>query len=839
MTDPTYPQAHPAVPSAPPGDDLWPPSHPGPRRGPGWEGTFDHTPTSAAINIAVLVLAPAAMLGRVTHTAPGWALLAGMIMAGVVVLAGLTRSTRPLAARSLIYRAAAMLTAGVWLWGQVADFRRVNSHTWVSLGLLLAAATTTVLGVALLRRAPRIALLSLGTALLCGAGGLPLWDRGGFDLFTTAAHLDHHNFLSWAKPAALTLGFAVLVFAVLGHACASHERIQDEHRLTLLSQATMSPEQTQMRRYLHGLGGEMKAVLIGAVERWDNGAGETYTLDVAAAGITLPELSSHLGRLATRMKLPPGCGIEAAPGAHRGELKLKVARVNRIAENHNYPLKQVRPRTVYNRSPLGVDRAGMEVGVPLRESSMYLWGQKRTGKTGTLYSLQASLGQCTDCVIWAIDLGGGGVSLPFLWAYAEGRVDVPMVDWLATTPDEAMLMAELALRIAVDRKIHYQHRKVEDNVTLLPLDAHLPEIVIILDEGAELMAETITDFDIRRIKAKLEEIQRVAGDSGVNIVFSGLRATADVATGAFLAQTAIRVAMRVTDAKELGYGFGPGGYQLDPDDTPCQGSGFLLAGPGEPITVFKAYWLDPRMMDRIAVLTAPWRPPLDDRAVKVGGTLYADRWVRAARNYLQRMVEQLGKKLRPDLLELLNAPDAAPETGATAAAGGGERVVEMSVVDPKDGLRPLADPVSPQAVAAGAGDVLARMQQVSDAADAARGIPTGGGDDAGLSPTQIAAALAAANADPRGWSPVATMSVSQEEAANPTGAAVLEALVRHHGAAGIGWSAAHRALVAGGPWGPPVPVSIQSVGEWLRKAQKTWLAARTDRQPYVHKDTQP
>src|SRR6185312_12109830 len=61
-------------------------------------------------------------------------------------------------------------------------------------------------------------------------------------------------------------------------------------------------------------------------------------------------------------------------------------------------------------------------------------GVTRSGKSGLMHLLCALYGPAEDVVLWGIDLKGGTALLP--WA--------PLFDWIATTPEEAMVMMQAA-----------------------------------------------------------------------------------------------------------------------------------------------------------------------------------------------------------------------------------------------------------------------------------------------------------------------------------------------------------------------------------------------------------
>ncbi len=879
-----------------------------------------HTPVSAAVNAAIVLVFVASAVRRFmpAQTDPIWALAGGGILAAVMLFAGRMRTVqagdeverRPLGTRSLVYRFMAMFVAGSWLWIQLADFGHVDLALLRAASIHLAGGLILTTCVVLSLRSRRTffvaALLAAPTVYSDVVGATKLWAAVGTDMFLTTRPLTEANIMPWLWHAVLQAALLATVFALLGSSCASFEQSQDDRMRNRMLARAGTKEMVWLQEQLRDLMHAPNLLVIG-VDKWDNGAGETYRVDGSEDGISAQHISSeHVKQaLAAKLRLPQGCGVEASIGEHRGESMVKISRVNKIKDKHPYP-SIFTPRTVYNAIPVGVYRDGTEVGCKLRSSSMLVWAQKDGGKTTLLYDVIAGLAQCTDVLIWAIDLGGAGVALPFLWPFIDGRTDVPTIDWVAGAKDggkpdldEALAISQVALAIARDRKTFYKRRKRKQS--LMPMDSELPMICLIVDEGAEVMGSgKITKEDglkLKEIKENIEEIIRIGRDCGVNVILSTLRATSDALDPGVLSNMAIRCGLRVSDTKELAYGFGD--WSLDPADAPYQGSGFIVPEHGASPAVMKAYVPDPELADEVAVVTAPWRPFLDDRAWQIGGKAYAERWYRAT----DILADENG-----NITARIEATTAPPSQRTLVAVG--STTVQSRAATPTHGVPPMPAPMPPPTrPAAGGPPPPPPPGSRQGPWDAPPGspfaappdpvTPRGGGDPSpppGDQPappadSPFAAATGSSDndlpplpagvdkfdspgktmrhadellrniggqdgvsetfdkmmeksfADPSAWPepPAAATAgaVDPQVGTTPTGGPltgrqVLEAYLRSKGPAGAMPKDAHADLAQGGPWGPVVGVTYQTILNWLNGA--TYIADRKDRQPYVHRD---
>lgn len=813
----------------------------------------------------------AAAIGKATGAiVPWWALATGMVMAAIMVWTGLARRPRPLSRVSLAYRAVAVAAAGVWVWCQLATFTPLDlpSGRITALVVLWPGTAVLILLAVLARRlnmllrlaVPALAMLACTSVTLMSLGPVLGW------LHQALAVVDPipHSFLpalTWVGRALLSLAFVTAPMAVVGVTFANQERSADEQAaLEAAKNTTRTPggEARKFQRLICKLTSEVTEIRsndpyepgrrtynlgVADVKFWANGAGETYIIDLTGGkrGTTITSLRSVKQEVATKMNLPDGCGMEVLPavGADgkrmgRGFAAVEISRVNVLEQTIPYP--EIRQRSILNQMPLGCTRSGVEIGPYFRESSAYVFGQKGSGKTGTIYDIIAGAMQCTDCLVWVIDLNRGNAARPFLKAFADGRVDRPCVDWVATTIEEVAVMAQVGLEIALARKNFYADLKFEMDLNLMPVGNGAagqppPEILIIIDEGATVLGiggGQMTD-EARQARQTLQQIMDLARDAAVNIVFSGLRATADVADPAFKAGTAIRIGMRVTDDAELAYGFGD--YSLSGSEVPYQGSGYILCGHDEMgVQVFKAYFLAPKRMAAIGEQVTGWRPYLDAPSVTVAGRAYATRWQRTAGALWENPAEHvLNYGVGPEVRRIDASEIPSPAAAATAVL---DRPAQLDpgMSTPTDG---------------GFDELMAQARKLRK--------PGGGGpgQGGGAEPDQPAEAVEPEidyegrftqlvnqlQAEGFARHPDKTPDKELEEAPDTRG--LLERIVRMYGPITAG--DLYEKLTSGGEHGAGKMISYVAMNKALREPGRgggpvSWLAPRGKGDPYQHRD---
>ena len=388
-------------------------------------------------------------------------------------------------------------------------------------------------------------------------------------------------------------------------------------------------ENEEWRTRIVDRGGQPFAgVVVEAVTKWDNRMGEDVRVCMPKAGATVDQLRYLAPGLAADANLPHGCSIEIIEPEGEGQRTV----IMRVPTQVLGPLEEGHPlwseqRSILDGIPIGAHPNGDIAQGPAREESWLVVGKKGAGKTTLLWGITATVGMCRDALVWHIDLNGGGMTQPWVDVWLEGRVQRCPIDWAAANIDEAVKMASAAVRIAKHRKGAYRKRKKAANTNLLPLGGDMPEIVIILDEGAEAMAAA-GKGQVVELATKLEEIQRIARNEAVNLVLSVLRGTGDLVPAAMSTQTGVGICMKVRQQKEIAAVFESAWeLKLKPEHLTSKGAGWISVDGDLPVR-YQGWNILPDDMEQMALRIAQVRPDLDEASASVAGQDYATRYER-------------------------------------------------------------------------------------------------------------------------------------------------------------------------------------------------------------------
>lgn len=140
-----------------------------------------------------------------------------------------------------------------------------------------------------------------------------------------------------------------------------------------------------------------------------------------------------------------------------------------LAETQEWD-EDLAPKSFLDRFVVGFRPDGTLITTFLAKAHWFIVGLTQWGKSTWLSLLMAQLSATNDTLIWFIDLKGGGTAAPWM----------PVIDWPATTQDEAEEMFEAAKRIIKARSA------LTDDHIPSPED---PAIVIILDEANEAFGQ--------------------------------------------------------------------------------------------------------------------------------------------------------------------------------------------------------------------------------------------------------------------------------------------------------------------------------------------------------------
>jgi hypothetical protein len=366
-----------------------------------------------------------------------------------------------------------------------------------------------------------------------------------------------------------------------------------------------------------------------AVEQWPTGTGFTIDAELPPGGTTYDKIAQQSAQLSADARLPHGCTAVASQGIDQGRVLIDVTTVNVLVEERTYP-SDYGPLSIYTGIPWGYRTNAVEICVYLREQCALVVGPTGSGKTNMVHVILAGFARATDVLTWVIDLNAGSAGLPWVRPALDaegGFVDgmAPGVDWLASTHTEAMLMVETALAVGHHRKVAYQDLMAERNTDQLPISNRIPQIMLVIDEGAEIL--TSADRNMKELAKKILEVIRMLRAMGIRTVLTALGATGSVLGNLMIrreAKTRVCLTGGEIEGMDLSKVF-PGSRGLKVDQAPYKGAGFM-GTPESSAALFKNWRILPNQIRDIVAATSDMHPTLDDISRQAAGDAYATRW---------------------------------------------------------------------------------------------------------------------------------------------------------------------------------------------------------------------
>ncbi|MET8435359.1 hypothetical protein ABZV61_21740 [Streptomyces sp900116325] len=366
-----------------------------------------------------------------------------------------------------------------------------------------------------------------------------------------------------------------------------------------------------------------------AVEIWPTGTGFTIDAELPPGGTTYDRIAQHSAALSADARLPHGCTAVASQGIHQGRVLIDVTTVNVLSEERTYP-SDYSPLSIYTGIPWGYRTNAEEICVYLREQCALVVGPTGSGKTNMVHVILAGFARTTDVLTWVIDLNAGSAGLPWVRPALDANgtpVDGvrPGIDWLASTYEEAVLMLDAALAVGLRRKVAYQDLMAERNTDQLPISAKIPQIMLVVDEGAEIL--TSTDRRMKELAKKILEVIRMLRAMGIRTVLTALGATGSV-LGNLMIRREAKARVCLTGGEVEGMDLSkvfPGSRGLRVDQAPYKGAGFM-GTPESAAALFKNWRILPNQIRDIVLATSDLHPTLDGVSSKAAGDTYASRW---------------------------------------------------------------------------------------------------------------------------------------------------------------------------------------------------------------------
>ncbi|WP_254886314.1 DNA translocase FtsK [Streptomyces sp. NA02950] len=371
------------------------------------------------------------------------------------------------------------------------------------------------------------------------------------------------------------------------------------------------------------------------------------------------------GLLPLLKRLEMKAGVRAGaltlkPGETADRAYLQVSTRNVLAELVELDPSD-HPITINEPLTLGMLESGEPIELLMRQNSVLIAGQKGSGKSVTLHVLISLLTRCVDAVIWMIDMASGHTAKRWVRPWVEGWkdgdgnvIDRPLIDWIATTEDEAVRLYNAAHDVADQRA------KTAPGGKLVP-KPDKPAIIVITEEGSDLMA-----WSPMAAKPKTRGIKkgRKAAIDYVDVVQRGTGP--NTGGGEIDSQYDTTIGLRFRKKGEGQYVFPDFYHQVNLAALPGNGACYIKTSamnPSEPPEKGRFAYVnddeDSTHIEEMAVARAHIRPDLDDEAVAIANKWgYGDRWSDTER--IGWLLEAFG----------IDAPRSA-STGTSASMNGG------------------------------------------------------------------------------------------------------------------------------------------------------------------------
>lgn len=355
-------------------------------------------------------------------------------------------------------------------------------------------------------------------------------------------------------------------------------------------------------------------------------SGQTLRLGLPVSGkVRYGTLAEATERIEIAARLRRGA-IRVERGRRADEVLLHVAERDVLAESIPLP-DDATPLTINWPLPVGLHEDGTVCTVTLREVAALIVGLRGSGKSNLINVLIAQLARCRDAVIFMIDLKGGRTALPWLRPFLERRTARPVIDWVATTRDEAERMLRGVLR-GIEARAH--SGAGGEKITPSP---RLPAVILVVEEVAVIFGMTsgprsslegTTNTTLAGLGTQITQLGRSEAIDPIMVTQRG--AITMLGSGDLKSQCALRIGLGVATEADA--------RLLIPDDIHMAadlarlshpGSGIVQARDGRPVPV-KFYRLTHERIGEIAESAWQDRPSVDPVLADALGEDYARRW---------------------------------------------------------------------------------------------------------------------------------------------------------------------------------------------------------------------
>jgi hypothetical protein len=352
-----------------------------------------------------------------------------------------------------------------------------------------------------------------------------------------------------------------------------------------------------------------------------------------------------------QLRLPQGCVVTVLDGDYQCEAVIRVMlrdclKDHILLDDHETPA----PASINDPFPLMRSPQGNWFMVCLRIFCMIVGGTTGSGKTTLLNRIIAYIARCTDALIWVIDFNGGGLGAPWNRPFEEGKAPKPIIDWLGDTEEESAVIMACAKGIAKGRKTDREavQMRRDAGTNVLPVSPRKPAVVVITDEGGEVRQAASVLGQI--VCSQISSLAQIGRETGVRVIMSVLRGTADLLDKALRAVCSIRVCLRMDEEGEYDHVLGrnPGRVRLM-----HTGSAWVYRTTQDyrPV-VGRSVDVPPAFVEEHAIACANLRPELDQAGQAICANI--------------KLIDVFAGRDPENYEELLNHPALVDVTNGTA-----------------------------------------------------------------------------------------------------------------------------------------------------------------------------
>lgn len=362
--------------------------------------------------------------------------------------------------------------------------------------------------------------------------------------------------------------------------------------------------------------------------------------------LTMDMIKNLETSIATDMRLAKGA-VQIGEGATSADFVVNARTKKGKRETVFLPAENL-PQTVNRPFGLGLYDNGKPFQLLYREVAVIIIGVRGSGKSNLINVFLAQLARCIDASVFMIDLKGGRAARPWMMPWVRGHTRRPVVDWLATTREEAVLMLDALLRAGDARA-----RGAAGGWEKLEPTFEMPAIILVVDETAVMTGHNIRDDGISNtaIAQKLAQLTETYRSEAIDPLVAALRGNVDImGSTAVKAMSEVRIGLRVTQASD-GQSVFPDDYNAAKALSTITDEGAGLAKVGATVSPVIHFY---RMTEERITAIATWAgnettPDLETRVQEAMGPAYATRWER-----------DHGMKLKSEWREQAGMPEPLP-----------------------------------------------------------------------------------------------------------------------------------------------------------------------------------